>query len=114
MKIKSVSTAIIVIIIWLITAALGIWEILLVREMFFRLFGRFMASGVSDYGAIRQANTAGSAGILIVLVLAIVWVAAFIGGAEYHRRHPGEPGSWKLTTRTIAVELSILLLVLFV
>jgi hypothetical protein len=114
MEIKRVSTAVIVIIIWLVTAALGIWEIVIVRELFFRFVASFRAVGISGYQAIRQSSAASSVGILLILVLAIVWVAAFLGGVEYHRRHLGQPGSWKLITCTMAAELSILLLVLFV
>ena len=99
---------------WLITAALGVWEIVVVREILFRLIARFTAVSGAGYEAFRQANAAGAAGILLVVVLTIIWIAAFIGGAEYHYRHVGQPGSWRLFARTLAVELSILLLALFI
>lgn len=114
MNFKKASTVVIVIITWLITAALGLWEIQIVLQMFNRLFAYFSVAGISGYQAFLQVSTANTFVILIGLVLAIIWIGAFIGGAEYHRRHLGEPGSWMLFTRTAAVELAILLLVFFI
>jgi hypothetical protein len=37
-----------------------------------------------------------------------------IAAGEYHYRHFGQPGSWKLFGWVIAIELSILALALFV
>jgi hypothetical protein len=114
MKMKKVSLAVIVLSIWLLSAAIGVWEILLVREMVLRLMARFVSISASGYEAFRQINTANSVGIALVLILAVIWIAAFIGSAEYHYRRLGQPSSWKLLSSTVAVEIGILLLVLFV
>lgn len=113
MDIKKSTTVLIVIIIWLVTAAVGIWEIVLVRELIFRLLGSFLVAG-STIQAAHQADTASSVGVFVVLVLAVIWIAAFIGSAEYHRRHLGEPTSWRLISRIISVELAIFFLVFFI
>lgn len=94
----------IVIVLWLITAALGMWDILLVRMMVLRTYLRFVPSGE----AFSLINT------LVMIPLAITWVAIAIGGAEYHRARVGRPDSWRMFSRTLALELSILLLPLFV
>jgi len=93
-----------VIILWLITVVLGIWDILLLREMVLRTFSRFGTAA----NAFVLINT------LVMIPLAILGIAVTIGGLEYHRTHIGQPGSWWLFSRTLAIELSILALPLFI
>lgn len=96
---------------WAGTGALGFLEILTVREIALRIYVHFAATGGfygPDYrGGVAVAN-------LIVWPLAVLWIALVIGGGEYHYRHFGEPGSWRLFGWTISVELTILVLTLFV
>ncbi len=46
--------------------------------------------------------------------LVILAIAVLIGGAEYHYKHLGQPQSWKVFSWTLALELSILVLALFI
>jgi len=98
-------------ILWAATAALGLFEIWVIHEMTLRVFARFFASGsVSEYdywGGIALGNW-------VVFILAVVWIGLVIGGGEYHYKHVGQPRSWRLFARTITVELSILVLALFI
>jgi hypothetical protein len=41
-------------------------------------------------------------------------IAVIIGGFEFHFRRAGQAESWQLFARTLAVELGILLLALFI
>ena len=41
-------------------------------------------------------------------VLAIVWIIVVLGGGEYHRKHVGQPGSWKLFGITIGAEVLVI------
>ena len=50
----------------------------------------------------------------MVIPLAFLWIAAVIGCGEYHYRRFGQPRSWRLFGWVIAVELSILVLALFI
>lgn len=108
------STAVLTFILWLLTAVLGIQVIIVTREMLFSLFSRFTVISQSGYEAFLQANTAGAAGIFLIIILSVLWIAAVIGGGEYYYRHVGQPSSWRLLTRILAVEISILLLALFI
>lgn len=98
-------------VLWAATAALGIVEILVVRNMVLRVYARFWADDVpfgGDYwGSVALGNW-------LVFILAIVWIALVIGGGEYHFKYVGQQKSWKLFARTIAVQLSILVLALFI
>ena len=47
-----------------------------------------------------------------VVVAALVWVV--IGGGEFHRRRVGQRSSWRLFGLTIAVEVVVLVLSLFI
>lgn len=96
---------------WLSTAVVGFLEINTVLTMATRVYTQFWG----DYGfygsdyfasvALRQ---------FLVLPLAFLWIAAVIGCGEYHYRRFGQPRSWRLFGWVIAVELSILVLALFI
>ena len=102
-------TALLTFVLWAGTAIVGLYEILLVRELVYRCYARFW-SGV---GYRRGYGRATVLGVWSVFILAMVWIAAFIGGAEYHYKHVGQRGSWKCFAWTIAVELLILVLPLW-
>lgn len=89
---------------WLGTAAVGLYEIFLLREMGLRLCARL---GSSYWPAV----TAGEWGVLL---FSLVWIVAFIGGGEYHYRHFDRRSSWRLFGWTILGEIVILLLAIFI
>ncbi len=106
-----VGTAIAVFALWLVTAVLGMFEILLIRDMVLRIFSRFFGDERA-YGADYWGGVA--LGQIIVIVMAIVWIGLVIGAAEYHYKYYGQPRSWRLFARVIAVELAILVLAVFI
>lgn len=109
-----VFSAVLVLILWLASAVVGIWQIALIREMLFRLIARFSAIPQSEYEIFKQANLASALGTWLIVILTIIWIAVFIGSAEYHYRHFREPRSWRLFAWIIGVQLAILLLALFI
>jgi len=106
---RKVWTPLLTFVLWAGTAIVGLYEILLLQELAYRCYARFW-SGAS-YG--RDYGIAWGIGVWSVFILAMVWIAAFIGGAEYHYKHVGQRGSWKWFGWTIAVELLILALPLW-
>jgi hypothetical protein len=107
---NKVVAATIAFLLWLGTAAVGLWQISVVREMIFVLFARLRDVNQSDYLNFKQAALAGALGSWLLVVLAIVWIAAFVGGAEYHYRHVGQPRSWRLFAWTVGLEAAIFIL----
>ncbi len=104
MRLSRLPVGFLTFILWLVTIAVGLWEILIVRDMFVRLYARFG----HDYGtglAIRNWT---------VLPLSVVWLAFAIGTGEYHRLKAGQRASWLLFGRTIAAEAAVLILVLII
>ncbi len=95
---------ILALILWLVTVVLAVWDFLLIRGMVLRTYGRFGGA----------ANSFELVSILLIIVLAVLWVVVVIGGAEYHRARVGQPNSWQMFSRTLAVEVSILVLPLFI
>lgn len=94
---------------WLATVVLATWNILVIRSMVFRTYVRLLPNPTGASGnAIPLIN------IIVILSLAIVWLGVAVGGAEYHYKRVSQPNSWKLFSRTLAVEVSILVLALFV
>jgi hypothetical protein len=83
---------------WIGTAILGLYAILIALD----LVTWFVYSSVS-----RDASQA-SAWLLIPL--SILWIAAVIGGGEYHYRRVGQRSSWRLFGWTIAIELLVIVL----
>ena len=116
-------------VLWVATAAFGLYEMALVRGMLFRIYayvirkdfwlniivggrdcsGDFYAPGLGKeyWQAIALGNWA-------LIPLSFIWIAAFIGGAEYHAKHLGQRSSWKLFGWTIAVEVLILIMTLLI
>ncbi len=91
-------------VLWVATAALGLFEILLIRDMLLRIYAR---SGGGYWPAVTAGNWA-------LVPLALAWIALVVGGGEYHRKRVGQRSSWRLFLWTIAVELAILVLAYFI
>lgn len=88
------------IVLWLVTFILGLECIYVLRELFYLIF-------VSMGGSIAKAE---SYALALVFLLALALLVFIIGTAEYHRKHPGTRESWRLFGRTLAVEISIIIL----
>jgi len=116
-------------VLWIATAALGLYELVLDRGMLFRLYAYIIESdfwldiivGVRDCydkfytpGLGKEYRQAIALGNWALIPLSFIWIAAFIGGAEYHVKPLGQRGSWKLFGWIIAVEALILVMVLLV
>ena len=96
---------------WAATSAVSFLEILTVRELVVRIYARFAATGRSygpDYFGGATLST------VTTMAMAIACIVVIIGGGEYHYQNVGKQESWKLFGWTIAVELSILILALFI
>jgi hypothetical protein len=89
---------------WLGTIGIGLYEIVILRGMVLRIYAVFWSN---RYLAVTLGNWA-------IVAFAMVWIAFAFGTGEYHFRHVGERGSWRLLVISIAVEVAILLLTLFV
>lgn len=108
---EKISPSIVAFVLWLLTAVLAFWEIFIIREMALRLYVHFLPIDIDQRAA---SGGAGVLGAWIFLPLVILFIAIAIGGAEYHYKRVGQPRSWQLFGRTLAVELSILALALFI
>jgi hypothetical protein len=95
---------------WLATVILATWDFLVIRSMVLRTYVRLLPTG----GGRGAEDMLTLIHIILVIILAVLWIGVVIGGAEYHYKRVGRPDSWKLFSRTLAVELSILVLALFV
>lgn len=103
-KQQTTTAAIVAAVLWALTAVLGIFTIIYMRAVVLRTYLRFVPDG---------ANALSLLNILTLLPMAFFFVAAVIGGAEYHRTRYGSPESWRLFARVIALEVGILMLPLF-
>ena len=90
---------------WFVTAALGVLTYLAGREMIIRTYVRFFPF---DPGGVSLAN------IFASWALAIIPIAIIIGGFEYQHRNMGKPQGWMMLARTLAFEIGILLLALYI
>jgi hypothetical protein len=91
---------IIAVILWLGSAFIGLLDLLVIRDL------AIMAVIAMD----GPNATAGPIAIMAVLVGAMLYVGFVIGGAEYHYKNIGQPGSWKLFSSTLLCQLFILVL----
>ena len=110
-RVKSSPTYAVAIGLYILTFVLGVVAFLAARRIVLsthvRLFpGDVQAAQVGD-GGLQLVN------IITTMVLVVRLIAVLIGGFEYHFRRVGQESSWRLFARTLAGELAILLLALF-
>ena len=89
---------------WVLTAVLGVLNIIYIRMIALRTYIRFVPDG---------ANALSLINILVMIFMAFFFVAAVIGGAEYHRTRYGSSDSWKWFARVLALETAVMLLPIF-
>ena len=104
MQSRQVPVSVLALILWIATAVVGLWEIVIVRGMLLRLYAYF---GGEYWPAVNMGNW-------IVFILGATWLVLVVGGGEYHYRRVGQRGSWRLFGWTIGVEIAILVLALFI
>jgi hypothetical protein len=104
-QMRRITAGVIAFILWIVTAVVGLVEILVVRRIVERGYMRLW--GDSSRGSYW---TAVSLGMGATLILALIYIAFLVGTGEYHRSRVGQRSSWKLFGWTVAVELLILLL----
>jgi len=96
---------------WMLTSVVSFLEILTVRAIVLRIYAHFAMT----YGFYAREYLAAQAlGIGTLVVMAIVCMGVAIGCGEYHLNNFGQPQSWKLFAWTIAAEVAILVLPLFI
>ena len=98
--------------IWFVTAVFGVLTFLAGREMIVRTYTRFFPWDAwkmqLGQGGLSLVN------ILVTLPLAMLAIAIIIGGFEYQHRNMGSPEGWQMLVRTLAVEVGVLLLALYI
>ena len=98
---------------WVVTSAVAFLEILTVREIVYRVYAHLAVSSSVDTHW-REYSGGVSLGIGVAVIMGILCVGVIIGAGEYHLKNFGTLKSWRLFGWTIAAELSILVLALFV
>jgi hypothetical protein len=85
---------------WLGSAFIGLLDLIVMRDLaimaVIAVDGRNAAAGPIAIGA--------------VLLGAMLYIGFVVGGAEYHFKNIGQPGSWKLFIVTLLGQLFILIL----
>jgi len=97
--------AILAILLYLLTLALGMWDIYLINKIFLNIFPTINTPA--------QGSAATFLSYVIVIVLGLVFVGFAFTTAEYHRKHFNQPGSWKLFVQSLAIEAIFPLLAFF-
>ena len=90
---------------WFVSAILAVLTYLAGREMIIRTYVRFFPL---DVGSLSLVN------IVVSMAMAILPIAIIIGGFEYQHRNMGKPQGWVMLARTLAFEIGILLLALYI
>jgi hypothetical protein len=87
-------------ILWLGSAFIGLLNLIVIRDL--------AIMTVVTLGG--TASDAAPISILAVMIGTMGYIALVIGSAEFHYRHIGQPGSWKVFTITILGQLFLLVL----
>jgi hypothetical protein len=101
--------SILAIMLWLLTAILGVLTLIFTRELALRIYLSFQPL---QAGAARSGLSLVNA--VVTMSLAIVAIGILIAGIEFHRTRVGTPESWRMYARTLAFEVGLLSLVLFI
>jgi hypothetical protein len=99
-KKPQIAFTLLAIVLWFITFGLGLNTIYVLKEIYYLIY-------VSLGGSVERAETFVP---LLVFILGLGFLVFIIGTTEYHLKRVGRPESWRLFGRTIAVELSLLIL----
>jgi hypothetical protein len=97
---KGIAYKLAALILWLVTAALGLVEVYLLRQTVMRLHARF----------VTNTPVTMMLGQVVPVIAGFIWMFFAIGSAEYHLKKVGTSGSWKFFAWTVAIELLILIL----
>jgi predicted anti-sigma-YlaC factor YlaD len=87
-------------VLWLGSAFIGLLNLIVIRDL------AILAVVALDGGRAQ----AGPVAILAVMLGAMLYIGLVIGGAEYHYKNIGQPGSWKLFSLTLLGQLFLLIL----
>jgi len=87
-------------ILWLGSAFIGLLDLIVLRDL----------ASMAVIAVDGRNATAGPIAIMTVLLGAMLYIGFVIGGAEYHYKNIGLPGSWKLFSITLLGQLFILIL----
>jgi putative zinc finger protein len=85
---------------WLGSAFIGLLDLIVLRDL--AIMAVIAMDGLDA--------SAGPIAIMTVLFGAMLYIGFVIGGAEYHYKNIGQPGSWKLFSITLLCQLFILIL----
>lgn len=111
MRNKNVWMIVLAVFLWAFTAIVGLQEFVIIREGIIRIYAAFWGDvGISGTDSIMVDALS----TFIIWPLGIVWIGLIIGGTEFHFRNFGDPKSWMLFARTIAAEVSVLVLALYI
>ena len=87
-------------ILWLGSAIIGLLDMIVIRDL------AIMAVIALEGGRAQ----AGPIAIMAVMFGAMLYIGLVIGGAEYHYKNIGQPGSWKFFSITLLLQSFILIL----
>ena len=92
---------------WIITSGVGFWLMPEILNLALRVYAAFWAEygfyGRDYWGGvfIRQ---------ILLMPIGALYLITVVGCSEYYARNYGQPGSWKVFARVIAVEVTLIVL----
>lgn len=102
---RSISAGVVTVVLWVLTAVLGLLDILAIRSILVTLY-ILLGGDTGGHGYWVAVNVSNWS----VLVTGLLWIAVTVGGGEFHRKRVGQRSSWIAFAITIAVEAVILIL----
>ena len=97
-KYMKILNTLLAIVLWLASLVLGLLDIDFFGKIIESLYARFWTN---------EYWTAVFVEDLATVILALGFIVFLVLTSEYHSKHAGEPGSWKLFGKTLGVEILI-------
>ncbi|MEM7115035.1 MAG: hypothetical protein AAF614_21535 [Chloroflexota bacterium] len=108
-----VGTFVVTAVLWLVTALVAFWEILLLRDIGIELYLHY-ASGSAQVSSKLIADQANVIGQLFVILGAMIAIAIAPGTIDFHYRYFGTPKSWRLFTYIFFFQIIVFILALLI
>jgi len=98
---------------WALTAYLAGYQIFLVRSIVSNIYLIVLENFEVPINVLERLSATGI-GNIASLTMAIIAIVIVVGGFDYHWNHGGEPRSFKLLAGTLAFQMFIQALYIFV
>ncbi|MBZ0298917.1 MAG: hypothetical protein K8J31_04205 [Anaerolineae bacterium] len=104
---KKLALGAVTLVLWLATVALGFLAFVAFQDILTTGVA-FLIARQPDIGVVAARGWITTARNVSTILGGLGWLAIMVGGMEYHFRHVGQRGSWRMFAWTLGIELALI------